>query len=196
LAANALVIGGGAGAAPATITTGTGVVTALGVNTGTAGAFVVNGGALGTPSSGTVTNLTGTASININGTVGATTPAAASVTTATITATPSSNWGIDFAPSTSNPNYITLAAAATYDIAAGSGLVVIHSNSTGDAALFLTYGGVVVKIGGAASIVSGIGGVSQIGLVYNAVAGKYRINNGYVTSQSAWVTTIRTRTTS
>jgi len=59
LAANALVIGGGAGAAPATTTTGTGVVTALGVNTGTAGAFVVNGGALGTPSSGTATNLTG-----------------------------------------------------------------------------------------------------------------------------------------
>lgn len=72
LAANALMVGGGAGAAPATITTGTGVVTALGVNTGSAGAFVVNGGALGTPSSGTVTNLTGTASININGTVGAT----------------------------------------------------------------------------------------------------------------------------
>lgn len=52
---------------------GTGVATALAVNTGTAGAFVVNGGALGTPTSGTVTNLTGTASININGTVGATT---------------------------------------------------------------------------------------------------------------------------
>ena len=59
LAANALVIGGGAGVAPATTTTGTGVVTALGVNTGSAGAFVVNGGALGTPSSGTATNLTG-----------------------------------------------------------------------------------------------------------------------------------------
>ena len=59
LAANALVIGGGAGAAPATTTTGTGVVTALGVNTGSAGAVVVNGGALGTPSSGTATNLTG-----------------------------------------------------------------------------------------------------------------------------------------
>ena len=40
-------------------TTGTGVVTALGVNTGSAGAFVVNGGALGTPSSGTLTNATG-----------------------------------------------------------------------------------------------------------------------------------------
>lgn len=83
LAANALMIGGGAGAAPATTTTGTGVVTALGVNTGTAGAFVVNGGALGTPSSGTVTNLTGTASININGTVGATTPTTGSFTTIT-----------------------------------------------------------------------------------------------------------------
>ena len=59
LTANALMIGGGAGVAPSTVTTGTGVVTALGVNTGTAGAFVVNGGALGTPSSGTLTSATG-----------------------------------------------------------------------------------------------------------------------------------------
>jgi len=59
LAANALVIGGGAGVAPSTTTTGTGVVTALGVNTGSAGAFVVNGGALGTPSSGTLSSCSG-----------------------------------------------------------------------------------------------------------------------------------------
>lgn len=59
LAANALMIGGGTGAAPSTVTTGTGVLTALGVNTGSAGAFVVNGGALGTPSSGTLTSATG-----------------------------------------------------------------------------------------------------------------------------------------
>ena len=38
---------------------GTGVATALGVNVGTAGAFVVNGGVLGTPSSGTLTNAIG-----------------------------------------------------------------------------------------------------------------------------------------
>ena len=38
---------------------GTGVATALAVNVGSAGAFVVNGGALGTPSSGTLTNATG-----------------------------------------------------------------------------------------------------------------------------------------
>jgi hypothetical protein len=59
LAASALMIGGGAGGAPATTTTGTGVLTALGVAVGTDGAFVVKGGALGTPSSGVLTNCTG-----------------------------------------------------------------------------------------------------------------------------------------
>ena len=38
---------------------GTGVATALGINVGSAGAPVINGGALGTPSSGTLTNATG-----------------------------------------------------------------------------------------------------------------------------------------
>lgn len=69
------------------ITPGTGVVTALGINVGSSGAFVTNGGALGTPSSGTVTNLTGTASININGTVGATTPTTGAFTTVTASGT-------------------------------------------------------------------------------------------------------------
>ena len=41
---------------------GTGVATALATNVGSAGAPVVNGGALGTPSSGTMTNLSGTPS--------------------------------------------------------------------------------------------------------------------------------------
>jgi hypothetical protein len=99
LASNALMVGGGAGVAPSTITTGTGVTTALGVNTGSSGAFVVNGGALGTPSSGTVTNLTGTASININGTVGATTPAAGTFTSVTLSGT-SSNLNGDFSNAT------------------------------------------------------------------------------------------------
>jgi hypothetical protein len=69
---------------------GTGVATALAVNVGSAGAFVTFNGALGTPSSGTVTNLTGTASININGTVGATstnTGAFTTVAATTVTAT-------------------------------------------------------------------------------------------------------------
>lgn len=45
LAANALVIGGGAGVAPSTTTTGTGVLTALGTNVGSAGAFTTNNAA-------------------------------------------------------------------------------------------------------------------------------------------------------
>jgi hypothetical protein len=43
--------------------------------------------ALGTPASGVVTNLTGTASININGTVGATTPTTGAFTTITTSST-------------------------------------------------------------------------------------------------------------
>ncbi|CAB5214220.1 hypothetical protein UFOVP193_40 [uncultured Caudovirales phage] len=112
LAANALMIGGGAGVAPSTITTGTGVTTALGVNTGSAGAFVVNGGALGTPSSGTVTNLTGTASININGTVGATTANTGAFTTLSASSTVS---GTGFSTYLASPPAIggTTAAAIT-----------------------------------------------------------------------------------
>lgn len=41
------------------VTPGTGVTTALAVNVGSTGAIVTNGGALGTPSSGTLTNCTG-----------------------------------------------------------------------------------------------------------------------------------------
>lgn len=43
----------------ATLTPGTGVATALAINVGSAGAFVTFNGALGTPSSGTLTNATG-----------------------------------------------------------------------------------------------------------------------------------------
>jgi hypothetical protein len=48
---------------------GTGVATALGVNVGSAGAFVVNGGALGTPSSGSGANLTSIPTTGLTGTL-------------------------------------------------------------------------------------------------------------------------------
>jgi hypothetical protein len=79
---------------------GTGVATALGINVGSSGAFVVNGGALGTPSSGTVTNLTGTASININGTVGATTANTGAFTTISATGVITSTLATGTAPFT------------------------------------------------------------------------------------------------
>ena len=110
-------------------------------------------------------------------------------------ATPSSDWGIDFASSTAPPNYISLAASATYDLGGGSGFVVLHNNN-GDAAAFLTYGGVVTKLGGATTVISGTAGANQIGLTYNSGTGKYRISNGHSTTQNIFVTTIRTRTSS
>lgn len=62
---------------------GTGIATALAVNTGSAGAPMLFNGAGGTPSSIVLTNASGTASININGTVGATTPTTVAATTVT-----------------------------------------------------------------------------------------------------------------
>lgn len=50
------------------VTPGTGVTTALAVNVGTAGSVVVNGGALGTPSGGTLTNASGLPAAGVTGT--------------------------------------------------------------------------------------------------------------------------------
>jgi hypothetical protein len=135
LAANALVIGGGAGVAPFTTTTGTGVVTALGVNVGSAGAFVVNGGALGTPSSGTVTNLTGTASININGTVGGSTPAAGAFTTLSSTSTFSANGSVG-----SNGQVLTSAGAGSPAVwSTPAGGITIADDTTTNAVRYLVF---------------------------------------------------------
>jgi len=156
LAASSIVVGGGAGVAPSTITTGTGVVTALGVNTGSAGAFVVNGGALGTPSSGTVTNLTGTASININGTVGATTANSGAFTTVSATGVITSTLATGTAPFTvasttqvANLNAATAGTATNatnVGLAAGTGAtnyITFSATATGNQPLttntLLTY---------------------------------------------------------
>ena len=65
---------------------GSGVGTALAVNVGSAGAPVVNGGALGTPSSGVATNLTGTASgLSIGGNAATATLATTVTTNANLT---------------------------------------------------------------------------------------------------------------
>ena len=127
---------------------GTGVATALAVNVGTAGAPVVNGGALGTPSSGTVTNLTGTASININGTVGATTPTTGVFTTLVANATTSLLLGtagsavgnigfrngtsgtITLAPVTGALGTVTLSLPAATDILVGKATTDVFTNKT------------------------------------------------------------------
>jgi len=142
LAAGAIVLGGGAGVTPATTTTGTGVVTALGVNTGTAGAFVVNGGALGTPSSGTVTNLTGTASININGTVGATTANTGAFTTITAssTITPSQTAGIVGTTTNNAANAGSVGEVITSSVAIGAAVSLVNNAPKTITSISLTAG--------------------------------------------------------
>lgn len=116
---------------------GTGVATALAVNVGSAGAFLVNGGVLGTPSSGTVTNLTGTASININGTVGATTATTGVFTTATV------NTGL--VPDANDGAYLGQAGTAFSDLFLAEGAVI--NWDSGDATL--TQTGNVLELAGA-----------------------------------------------
>jgi len=118
LAANALVIGGGAGVAPSTTTTGTGVIVALGTNVGTAGALVVNGGVLGTPSSGTLTSCTGLPlSTGVTGTL----PVANGGTGITSFGTGVATW-------LGTPSSANLAAAVTDET--GSGALVFATSPT------------------------------------------------------------------
>jgi hypothetical protein len=132
---------------------GTGVATALAVNIGTAGSFVVNGGALGTPSSGTVTNLTGTASININGTVGATTANTGAFTTVSATGVITSTVATGTAPFTvasttqvANLNAATAGTATNATnlaLTAGSGAtnyLTYSATATGDVPQFTSTG--------------------------------------------------------
>ena len=98
---------------------------------------------LGTPASGTVTNLTGTASININGTVGATTANTGAFTTLTTSSTVTLNGGTANGVSYLNGSkQVTTGSALTFDGAdleigvngsfksafAGNGLVVSKFN--------------------------------------------------------------------
>lgn len=136
LAASALVIGGGAGVAPSTTTTGTGVVTALGVNVGSAGAFVVNGGALGTPSSGTLSSCSGLPlSTGVSGTL--------AVTNGGTGQTTYTNGQLLIGNTTGNTlTKATLTAGSGITITNGAGSITVASSVSGGAQDFIvqSYG--------------------------------------------------------
>lgn len=92
---------------------GTGVASALGNNTGTAGSFVLFNGSLGTPSGGVATNLTGTA---------------AGLTAGLVTN------GVYTSGSYANPSWIT---AIPYSILSGT-VPTWNQNTTGSAAKLTT----------------------------------------------------------
>lgn len=156
--------------APADLTgLGTGVAAALAVNTGTAGSHVVNGGVLGAPSSGTVTNLTGTASININGTVGATTPTTGVFTTAVAGVAKIATGLASFAEF---GHSTTFGSAGTYCILSdGTGSTLINA-ATGKTVNLRNNNADIFVVNGS--------GVSVIGT--NASTGKYSNYNSVATT--------------
>lgn len=121
LAANALVVGGGAGAAPSTVTTGTGVVTALGVNTGSSGAFMVQGSAI--ISASTVNDSAGTGY-----TIGYRQMPQNSQTGATYTLVLADD-GKHIYLNTGSTNTITVPTNASVAFAIGTVITVVNGNS-------------------------------------------------------------------
>ena len=124
---------------------GTGEVTISKLNV-TGIATLANGAVLGTPASGTVTNLTGTASININGTVGATTATTGAFTTATATtgnittvnATTVDTTNVEVTNIKAKDGTASISLADTTGIATFSKATVVSTTDNTNAALRIT----------------------------------------------------------
>jgi hypothetical protein len=115
----------------------------------------------------------------------------ATVTTANVVAnqTPSSAWTINAANSNA---LITLANNATYDLAAGSGIIAIH-RTTGQLGLFVCAGGICYVVSDGQSVYSITSGTStKVNLFYNGSTA-YRIENKTGGSVTFFVTMIETR---
>jgi hypothetical protein len=125
---------------------GTGVATALGSNvTGSGGIVLATSPtlvtpALGTPASGVVTNLTGTASININGTVGATTASTGAFTTVSATGVITSTLATGTAPFTvASTTQVANLNAATAGTATNATNTAITDDTTNVSAVYPTW---------------------------------------------------------
>jgi hypothetical protein len=134
--------------------------------------------ALGTPASGVVTNLTGTASININGTVGATTPATGAFTTLSATGNLTVSGG-----TVNLKNGTTTFLPATSD-ASDTGAIVLAGGGASNSnrgAILQAYGNEATTVGGNAYIDSGTTASSSVNVRSFAATGgtvNLQINGG------------------
>ena len=168
------------------ITPGTGVDTALAVNVGTAGSFVLNGGALGTPSSGVATNLTGTASaLNIGGTAANITATSNStLTTLSALSLPSSQ--VTGLGTFATQNYATPPAIGGTTPAAGSFTTL---SATGQITSTLATGTAPFSVASTTQVTNlnaaSVGGFTLPCTVPSLVSGDYLTNNGTTCSWAA-----------
>lgn len=148
---------------------GTGVATALAINTGSAGAVVLFNGALGTPSSVTLTNATGlplttgvTGNLPIaNGGTGLTSVGAAN-TVLTSNGTTSSYSKIDGASLKKIGDFavLTVSAADTYSLALGT-TKVVYTYTTSSASYVDAFQYTVNKYAGSVRLKATISGVTE-----------------------------------
>lgn len=105
---------------------------------------------------------------------------------------PSAAWGIDF-PSGSGA-YVSIANAATYDIASGSGVVYIWEDAGNGVGVFYTYyGSVNINFQNGALYTNISGTPTKVNVFYNAGTGKYRIENNFGSTLNFYVSTIKLR---
>ena len=108
--------------------------------------------------------------------------------------TPAANWGLNFSPSGKAPSLISIASGNTYDLAVGSGLVILHNMSTGNLGLFVAAASSTAIISDPGSIYSASQGTPlKTCFYYNAETGKYRIQNNTGAIQSYFVGLIQTK---
>lgn len=109
---------------------------------------------------------------------------------------PSSNWGVDFAPSGSSGTFVTIANNGTYDIAAGSGMIWImeESGASGFCQIACWYGSTAVVWQSASGYSVTVNTASKINIYFAPTTpNKYRIQNTTGSSKSIWISTIKMR---
>lgn len=165
---------------------GTGIATALGVSVGAVGAPVVNGGALGTPSSGVGTNLTGIPTTALTGTLQAAqepahtgdatnsagslamTIAANAVTNAKLATMPAFTFHGNNTSGVATPTNVDIAALTAKASPVATDLVMISDQAASGAWKKVTISS-LASAGSVASIAGNTGAFTLSGILTNSV---------------------------
>ena len=110
-------------------------------------------------------------------------------------ASPAVNWGLDYATGGSTINLVT---GGTYDLATGSGMVVIYDDGDGNFNFMFASAGNVISVSSSpsSSIVAGSPPSDKVGLFYNGGTAKYRISNNRATTRTLIISTVKMRAAS